>query len=89
MGGAGARRPGVGLSAARSVRGAPGPHRQPGARTAPVRVNLIAAGFVDTPLSASLLGESWKSARRTAARLCSPSGASSLPPTSPPSPSTS
>jgi NAD(P)-dependent dehydrogenase (short-subunit alcohol dehydrogenase family) len=24
---------------------------------APIRVNLIAAGFVDTPLSASLLGE--------------------------------
>ena len=35
----------------------PGPDRQPGARDRPVRVNLIAAGFVDTPLSASLLGD--------------------------------
>ena len=41
-----------------------GPHRRASSLTkdlalelAPVRVNLIAAGFVDTPLSASLLGD--------------------------------
>jgi NAD(P)-dependent dehydrogenase (short-subunit alcohol dehydrogenase family) len=31
---------------------------------APVRINLIAAGFVDTPLSASLLGEGLEERRR-------------------------
>ena len=35
---------------------------------APVRINLIAAGFVDTPLSASLLGDRARSAARRAAR---------------------
>ena len=30
---------------------------------APVRVNLIAAGFVDTPLSASLLGDALEARR--------------------------
>ncbi|GGJ79555.1 hypothetical protein GCM10011583_08900 [Streptomyces camponoticapitis] len=30
---------------------------------APIRVNLIAAGFVDTPLSASLLGEQLEARR--------------------------
>jgi NAD(P)-dependent dehydrogenase (short-subunit alcohol dehydrogenase family) len=58
MGGTGGRRiqPGLGLtSAATAV-------LPPFAATlalelAPVRVNLIAAGFVDTPLSASLLGD--------------------------------
>jgi NAD(P)-dependent dehydrogenase (short-subunit alcohol dehydrogenase family) len=31
---------------------------------APIRVNLIAAGFVDTPLSASLLGDELDARRR-------------------------
>jgi NAD(P)-dependent dehydrogenase (short-subunit alcohol dehydrogenase family) len=40
---------------------------------APVRVNLIAAGFVDTPLSASLLGEGLE-ARRDELRAMLPIG---------------
>jgi NAD(P)-dependent dehydrogenase (short-subunit alcohol dehydrogenase family) len=40
---------------------------------APVRVNLIAAGFVDTPLSASLLGEGLE-ARRDELRATLPIG---------------
>ena len=55
---------------------------------APVRVNLIAAGFVDTPLSASLLGDGSRPGERSCARR-SPSGASSDRPTSPRSPFTS
>ena len=36
---------------------------------APIRVNLIAAGFVDTPLSASLLGDRLEERRNEAAKL--------------------
>jgi NAD(P)-dependent dehydrogenase (short-subunit alcohol dehydrogenase family) len=58
MGGTGARRPRVGLAIASTVTVAlPTLIANLALELAPVRVNLIAAGFVDTPLSASLLGE--------------------------------
>ena len=58
MGGTGARRPGVGLGIASTVTAAlPALIANLALELAPVRVNLIAPGFVDTPLSASLLGE--------------------------------
>jgi len=57
MGGTGARRPGIGLGIASTVTAAlPALTANLALELAPVRVNLIAAGFVDTPLSASLLG---------------------------------
>ncbi|MGA8724991.1 MAG: SDR family oxidoreductase [Acidimicrobiales bacterium] len=58
MGGTGGRRVGHGLgivSAATAV--LPAFTASLALELAPVRVNLIAAGFVDTPLSASLLGD--------------------------------
>jgi len=57
MGGTGGRRPGIGLALISA--GAAALHAliaNLALEVAPVRVNLIAAGFVDTPLSASLLG---------------------------------
>jgi NAD(P)-dependent dehydrogenase (short-subunit alcohol dehydrogenase family) len=58
MTGTGARRPGVGLSIAAILAAAlPALTAKLALEVAPVRVNLIAAGFVDTPLSASLLGK--------------------------------
>jgi NAD(P)-dependent dehydrogenase (short-subunit alcohol dehydrogenase family) len=58
MGGTGARRPniGVGLSSAMTA-ALPALTASLALEIAPVRINLIAAGFVDTPLSASLLGD--------------------------------
>jgi NAD(P)-dependent dehydrogenase (short-subunit alcohol dehydrogenase family) len=55
---------------------------------APIRVNLIAAGFVDTPLSAVTWPTSWTRAASSSAPRCR-SDASSARPTSPHSPSTS
>jgi NAD(P)-dependent dehydrogenase (short-subunit alcohol dehydrogenase family) len=58
MGGTGGRRVGRGLGIASAATAALPPFTAALAlELAPVRVNLIAAGFVDTPLSASLLGE--------------------------------
>jgi NAD(P)-dependent dehydrogenase (short-subunit alcohol dehydrogenase family) len=57
MSGTGGRRPGIGLALISA--GAAALHAliaNLALEVAPVRVNLIAAGFVDTPLSASLLG---------------------------------
>lgn len=58
MGGTGGRRPTVGLGPAAGVTAAlPALAANLALEVAPVRVNLIAAGFVDTPLSAEILGE--------------------------------
>jgi NAD(P)-dependent dehydrogenase (short-subunit alcohol dehydrogenase family) len=58
MSGTGARRPAVGLSIVSTLTaGLPALTKGLALELAPVRVNLIAPGFVDTPLSASLLGD--------------------------------
>jgi NAD(P)-dependent dehydrogenase (short-subunit alcohol dehydrogenase family) len=57
MGGTGARRPRPGLAIVSTVTAAfPTLIANLALELAPIRINLIAAGFVDTPLSASLLG---------------------------------
>jgi NAD(P)-dependent dehydrogenase (short-subunit alcohol dehydrogenase family) len=64
MGGTGARRPALGLAIASTVTAAlPALIANLALELAPVRVNLIAAGFVDTPLSASLLGDELENRR--------------------------
>ena len=58
LGGTGGRRPGIGLGLVPTVTAAlPALIASLALELAPVRVNLIAAGFVDTPLSATLLGD--------------------------------
>ncbi|SEN19726.1 SDR family oxidoreductase [Actinacidiphila rubida] len=64
VGGTGGRHPGVGLSVMTAMTAALPPLvANLALEMAPVRVNLIAAGFVDTPLSASLLGDQLEARR--------------------------
>jgi NAD(P)-dependent dehydrogenase (short-subunit alcohol dehydrogenase family) len=74
MGGTGGRRVSRALGIASAATAAIPPFTAALAlELAPVRVNLIAAGFVDTPLSASLLGDDLES-RRTELRETLPIG---------------
>jgi NAD(P)-dependent dehydrogenase (short-subunit alcohol dehydrogenase family) len=58
MGGTGGRRSAPGLTLISALTAAlPALTRNLALELAPIRVNLIAAGFVDTPLSATLLGD--------------------------------
>jgi NAD(P)-dependent dehydrogenase (short-subunit alcohol dehydrogenase family) len=74
MGGTGGRRPAIGMSIASAVTAAlPALTANLALEIAPVRVNLIAAGFVDTPLSAELLGNQLEK-RRNQLRTTLPIG---------------
>jgi NAD(P)-dependent dehydrogenase (short-subunit alcohol dehydrogenase family) len=58
MGGTGGRRTAVGLAFISALTAAmPALTKNLALELAPIRVNLIAAGFVDTPLSAAILGD--------------------------------
>jgi NAD(P)-dependent dehydrogenase (short-subunit alcohol dehydrogenase family) len=72
MGGTGGRRtaPGLSLISALTAAG-PAMTKNLARELAPIRVNLIAAGFVDTPLSAAILGEQIE-ARRAQLRTSLP-----------------
>jgi len=64
MGGTGSRRPSIGLGILSTVSAAlPALTANLALELAPVRVNLIAAGFVDTQLSASILGDELENRR--------------------------
>jgi NAD(P)-dependent dehydrogenase (short-subunit alcohol dehydrogenase family) len=74
MGGTGGRSRGPGLSLIAAATAAmPALVANLAVEVAPIRVNLIAAGFVDTPLSASLLGDGLD-ARREQLRTTLPVG---------------
>ena len=74
MGGTGGRRPGIGMALISAATAAlPALIANLAVEVAPVRVNLIAAGFVDTPLSAHLLGDDLD-ARRDQLRATLPTG---------------
>jgi NAD(P)-dependent dehydrogenase (short-subunit alcohol dehydrogenase family) len=65
MGGTGGRRTAIGLTFISAITAAhPALTRSLALEIAPIRVNLIAAGFVDTPLSAMLLGDQLDSRRQ-------------------------
>jgi NAD(P)-dependent dehydrogenase (short-subunit alcohol dehydrogenase family) len=72
MGGTGGRRRAAGFALISALTAAgPALIANLAVELAPVRVNLIAAGFVDTPLSASLLGDELEK-RRTQLRATLP-----------------
>jgi NAD(P)-dependent dehydrogenase (short-subunit alcohol dehydrogenase family) len=72
MGGTGGRHPAPGLALVTAITAAmPAMTKNLALEIAPVRVNLIAAGFVDTPLSATLLGDQLE-ARRAQLRATLP-----------------
>jgi NAD(P)-dependent dehydrogenase (short-subunit alcohol dehydrogenase family) len=74
MGGTGGRRTAPGLTLISALTAAmPAMTKNLALEIAPVRVNLIAAGFVDTPLSATLLGDQLE-ARREQLRSSLPIG---------------
>ncbi|MFJ7072155.1 SDR family oxidoreductase [Streptomyces sp. NPDC098781] len=64
IGGTGGRRPAPGMAVTSALTAAlPALTASLALEVAPVRVNLIAAGFVDTPLSATLLGDQLEARR--------------------------
>jgi NAD(P)-dependent dehydrogenase (short-subunit alcohol dehydrogenase family) len=72
MGGTGGRRTAPGLAFISALTaGMPAMAKNLALELAPIRVNLIAAGFVDTPLSAALLGDEIE-ARREQLRVTLP-----------------
>jgi NAD(P)-dependent dehydrogenase (short-subunit alcohol dehydrogenase family) len=74
MGGTGGRSRGTGLSLiAAATAAGPALVANLAVEVAPIRVNLIAAGFVDTPLSATLLGDDLDT-RRDQLRATLPTG---------------
>ena len=73
IGGTGGRRPGAGPLIVALTAAMPALTRALALELAPIRVNLIAPGFVDTPLSASLLGAELD-ARREQLRTTLPIG---------------
>jgi NAD(P)-dependent dehydrogenase (short-subunit alcohol dehydrogenase family) len=64
MGGTGGRRPSAGSIISAGTAALPALTASLALEIAPVRINLIAAGFVDTPLSASLLGDQLENRRQ-------------------------
>ena len=65
MGGTGGRRVAAGFALISALTAAmPAMTRNLALELAPIRVNLIAAGFVDTPLSAAILGDELDTRRR-------------------------